>query len=142
MICVSSSRNGCPVCGADILVHINLTEANSPQGESGVVAALLGGVMDEIGQNGKPRQWVKAKQVVKGMKPWCEKINHKATDERDGRTINEACFDSGVFAASELIRRLTGDEELSLAVHEMCIWRQREHEKQKARSVKSKKAKK
>ncbi len=90
--------------------------------------------MDEIGQNGKPRQWVKAKKIVQGMKPWCEKINDKGTKKnpsaRDGRTINEECFDSGVFAASELIRRLTGDEELSLAVHEMCIWRQREHEKQ------------
>lgn len=78
------------------------------------------------------RTWVKAKRVVEGMEPWFRDINKRGRKpNRDGRTTNEACFDSGVFAASEMIRRLTGDEELALAVHEVCIWRQREHQQEK-----------
>jgi hypothetical protein len=77
------------------------------------------------------RKWVEAKRIVEGMKPWFAKINERGKSKKessiDGRTVNEQCFDSGVFAASEMIRRLTGDEELALAIHEVCIWRQREH---------------
>lgn len=74
------------------------------------------------------RLWVKAKRVVENMNgsSWFDP-NAKKKAHRDGRTINEMCFDSGVFAASEVIRRLTGDEELALAIHEASIWRQREH---------------
>lgn len=77
-----------------------------------------------------PRTWVRAKQLVSQMKSWSNLKNRRP--KNDGRTVQEQCFDSGVFAASELVRRLTGDEELALAVHEMCIWRQREHEAESA----------
>lgn len=81
------------------------------------------------------RQWVKAKRVVEGMSPrWFIDVNLKKKLHHDGRTVNEQCFDSGAFAASEMIRRLTGDEELALAIHEVCIWRQREHESGTART--------
>ena len=73
-----------------------------------------------------------AARVITSMQPACFTYNtargKRTRPSPDGRTINEECFDSGVFAASEFIRRLTRDENLALAVHEVCIWRQREHE--------------
>lgn len=81
----------------------------------------------------KHNGWVRAKKIVEGMESWTRDINTRTRRQNDGRTANEWCFDAGVFAASELVRRLTGDDELSLAIHEMCIWRQREHAKEKAR---------
>ena len=70
------------------------------------------------------------------MQPWFREINKRGRKQNlDGRTTNEECFDAGVFAAAEMIRRLTGDEELALAVHEVCIWRQCEHEKETVEST-------
>jgi hypothetical protein len=66
----------------------------------------------------------KALKIVAGMEPWFRDINKKKSSK--GRTQNEACFDSGVFAASEFIRRLTGDGKLALCVHECCLWRREE----------------
>ena len=65
----------------------------------------------------------RALQIVDGMEPWFRDINKKRKpDSRDGRTHEEQVFDSGVFAASEFIRRITQDEQLALAVHEVCCW--------------------
>lgn len=76
----------------------------------------------------KPRKWVEAKAIVAKME------KKQGRPSRDGRTLNEQCFDAGVFTAAELVRRLTGDEELSLAIHEACIWRQREHQESLAQA--------
>lgn len=78
-------------------------------------------------------KWTKpAARAIKSMQPaWFKDINErgkKGRPSRDGRTVNEECFDSGVFAAAEFVRRITGDDDLALAVHEVCIWRQREQE--------------
>jgi len=73
-----------------------------------------------------------AKKIVEGMSPWFRDINERGKkSSRDGRTTNEECFDSGVFTAAEMVRRLTGDEDLALAIHEVCIWKQRENQKPK-----------
>jgi hypothetical protein len=73
---------------------------------------------------------IKAQQIVAGMKRWVSDINRKRkTTSHDDRTEAEQCFDSGVFAASELLRRLTGDESLSVAVHEIMVWRLKERGK-------------
>lgn len=79
----------------------------------------------------------KSREMVVGMEPWWRDVasDHaknaaaKNTDSRDGRTPVERTWDSGVFAASELVRRLTGDEHLSLAIHELCFWARKEREK-------------
>lgn len=71
----------------------------------------------------------KAAAIVLGMTPWFKDINSRKRKPSDDRTAAETLFDSGVFAASELVRRLTGDENLALAVHEVCIWRQIERTK-------------
>jgi hypothetical protein len=66
-------------------------------------------------------------RIVAGMRPnWFRRAIQRKLPRNDGRTIHEANFDSGVFAASEFVRRLTGDESLALAIHEMCFWKQRE----------------
>jgi hypothetical protein len=80
-----------------------------------------------------PRKWVEAKATVERMSCWFDKVNDLKKLKNDSRTLNERVFDSGVFTAAELIRRITGDEELALAVHEACIWRQREHKEGRAR---------
>ena len=67
-----------------------------------------------------------ARKIVAGMPTWFRGVDIHKTSAPCGRTVNEEFFDSGVFAASELVRRLTGDEALALAIHEACIWRQRE----------------
>lgn len=69
------------------------------------------------------------KEVVRSMQPaWFADINKRKKPTSGGRTVNEQCFDSGVFAAAEFIRRVTGDEDLALAVHRVCIWHQRQNE--------------
>lgn len=61
------------------------------------------------------------------MKVWFENIDRSRKQApRDSRTTQEQAFDSGVFAASEFVRRITRDDALSLMIHECCIWRQRE----------------
>ena len=71
-------------------------------------------------------------EVMQSMQPaWFKDINKRKRRKggsRDGRTLNEECFDSGVFAAAEFVRRVTRDEHLALAVHEVCIWQQRKRE--------------
>lgn len=81
-------------------------------------------------ENGKPRQWVEARRLVGQMEPWFRDVNDPMRRNRYNcdRTEFEHKFDNGVMAAAELVRRLTGDNELALAIHEACIWRQREHE--------------
>lgn len=77
------------------------------------------------------RKWVEAaRQKVLGMEPWWINVNRNPSKKpsMDGRTHEEQLWDSGVFAASELVRRLTGDNDLSAAIHELCHWRRREHE--------------
>lgn len=66
-------------------------------------------------------------EVLKSMQPaWFADINKRKKPSEDGRTVNEQCFDSGVLAASEFIRRLTGDEQLALEIHRVCLWHQRQ----------------
>lgn len=73
----------------------------------------------------------KAMQIVAGMEPWWSNVNKRPKKpSADGRTREEVLFDSGVFAASELIQRYTRDEQLALAVHELCFWARREREKE------------
>lgn len=70
-----------------------------------------------------------SKKIVAGMKAWFGDVNKKRTRHTDdGRTVAEQCFDSGVFTASEFVRRITGDEELALAIHECCFWAQKKQE--------------
>lgn len=77
----------------------------------------------------------RACEIVAGMKPWWEDVqenyvkNKKAKpSNHDGRTAEERTWDSGVFAASELIRRITKDEDLALAMHELCFWARKQRE--------------
>ncbi len=72
----------------------------------------------------------RAENAIKAMqRDWWEDINKRREGtDRNGRTVNERCFDSGVFASSRFIKLVTGDDKLALAMHEGCIWRQREHE--------------
>lgn len=72
----------------------------------------------------------RARAIVDGMEVWFrDGVRHRKTDKRDGRTPEEQIFDSGIFAASEFVRRMTGDEALSLAIHECCFWARRERER-------------
>lgn len=72
-------------------------------------------------------QQKRAIEIVAGMEPWWRDIGaKKRKPSRDGRTAEQCDFDSGVFAASELIRRYTSNEELSLAMHELCFWARKE----------------
>lgn len=74
----------------------------------------------------------KAIEIVAQMRDsWFSNVNRRRKF-KCGTTQNEACFDSGVFAAAELVRRLTGDESLSLAVHEALLWKQKERALQTA----------
>lgn len=71
----------------------------------------------------------KPQEVLESMQPaWFKDIKNRKKPSEDGRTVNEQCFDSGVFAASEFVRRLTGDEQLALEIHRVCIWHQRQSE--------------
>ena len=54
--------------------------------------------------------------MLEGMKVW-RKFGESETVH--GRSPEQRAFDSGVFAASELCRRLTKDEDLSGALHQM-----------------------
>lgn len=54
------------------------------------------------------------KEVLKGMRPWQE---FGSAVSAQARTAQQRAFDSGVLAASEFIRRITGDESLAGAVH-------------------------
>ena len=72
---------------------------------------------------------MQAVEIVAGMEPWWRDVNQKLKPSRDGRTDAERRWDSGVFAASELVRRLTRDENLALAIHELCFWQRAERAK-------------
>lgn len=72
-------------------------------------------------------QQARAAAIVAGMEPWwrdLEKLGKKPN--RDGRTRNEECFDSGVMAAAELIRRMLKNNDLSLSVHEITSFMRKE----------------
>jgi hypothetical protein len=69
----------------------------------------------------------RAEEIANDLWPaWYKAMQEKRRTSRDGRTGREQDFDSGVFAASELVRRLTKDEDLALAIHSVCFWSQRE----------------
>lgn len=72
----------------------------------------------------KYNDW-RIREVIDGMELWFNDINSKKA-HKDGRTLNESVWDSGVFAASEFVRRLTGDEDLALAIHGICVWSRNE----------------
>lgn len=73
-----------------------------------------------------------AQQKVPGMEPWWRDVNRKPPKKpsRDGRTHAEVLWDNGVFAAAELVRRLTDSDDLCLAIHELCHWKRRGREKE------------
>lgn len=72
----------------------------------------------------------KAIEEAARMAPaWHESAKCRKTPIRDGRTPMECAYDSGVFAASELVRRITGDENLAASILEMCHWAARERSK-------------
>lgn len=69
----------------------------------------------------------RALEIIAAMEPWWRDLEQKGKKpNRDGRTRNEECFDIGVFAAAEFVRRLTRDEALSGLIHEVCAWRRQE----------------
>ena len=62
-------------------------------------------------------------QVMQSRRPaWFQDVINRKPRVREGdtRTLSEQCFDSGVFAAAEFIRRLTGDEALAPEIPEVC----------------------
>lgn len=75
-----------------------------------------------------------ALKIMAGMGPWFDDINAKPRKpkkhSRDSRTHQEWIFDKGVHAAAEFIRRLTKDENLSLAIHECATWKRQERAKE------------
>lgn len=71
----------------------------------------------------------KALQIIKDMEPWWRDLESKKPS-RDGRTRNEVCFDNGVFAAAEFVRRMTGDESLALLTLEACSWKRKKRKEE------------
>lgn len=58
--------------------------------------------------------WKDPKSVIQTMVPWRDYGDAKTMRSR---TNDQRAYDSGILAASEFIRRITGDESLSGAVH-------------------------
>ena len=57
------------------------------------------------------------KKIVAGMGPWRRRYGGAISSRK--RTNGQRAFDSGVLAASEFVRRITGDETLALQIHAM-----------------------
>jgi hypothetical protein len=68
------------------------------------------------------------RHVIESMTPaWLDIINKKTLPKHDHRTMNEACFDSGVMAAAEFVRRMMdGDESLALPMFDLCFFKRKE----------------
>lgn len=75
----------------------------------------------------------KAREIVSDMEPWWRETNNKRKkNKHDKRTENEKIFDSGIYAASEFVRRFCGhDERIALAMHELTFWTREERENEK-----------
>lgn len=63
---------------------------------------------------------IRAREIVADMRAWFEKLERPAYSITDSMMVRQQCFDDGVIAASEFVRRYTNDEDLAYVMLEAC----------------------